>query len=405
MQLLYSIGIWLYQCAMHMAALFGNDKAKKIIAGRKNTLHIVKEFRTANEKAVWMHCASLGEYEQGRPLLEEIKKQFPQKKIVVSFFSSSGAEYAKKDDVVDEIVYMLADTKANAQQFIEALSPSEVYFVKYELWYYHIAELHKKNITSSIISVYLQEKHTVFSTWGIVQKKTLQLFTTIFTQDIATKELLAKHSIHHTTVAGDTRYNRVLQIANTPFEDKKLQGFCKEKKILIAGSSWQTDEQLLADWWKKTKPSKEWKLIIAPHQINSLKKSFYTALFQQCSFYDEEQWDNDVLIVNTIGLLNKIYRFADVVYIGGGFGAGIHNTLEAFAYAVPVLHGPKHQRFLEAKLFLENGCSQVIQNAEELEKSIHFFIEQKENVKQKIEKMMNDNRNAVEVIMKKAMLK
>lgn len=351
MKALYNLSIFLYSVLIRLAAPF-DVKARQIFAGRRKAFGELKSKLRYDRPVIWIHCASLGEFEQGRPVIEKIKNEHPEYQILLTFFSPSGYEIRKNYNLADYIIYLPADTKKNATKLIELVKPELVFFVKYEFWYHYIHELRKRNIPVYLFSAIFQERQSFFrnTPWGRWYRKILENFEHLFVQDTKSVELLNKIGIKNVTQAGDTRFDRVSEIAKNRKSIPLVEKFMNGSKVVVAGSTWKPDEELLA---KYIQQHPEIKFIIAPHEIHlsnvtrliSLLKS-QTICYTEAT--EETVMNKQVLIVDTIGLLSSLYQYADIAYIGGGFGVGIHNTLEAAIFGMPVIFGPNYLKFNEA---------------------------------------------------------
>jgi len=355
MKTLYDLGIALISVYIRIGSLF-NKKLKLLYTGRKETWEKLRSVRKEGP-TIWIHAASLGEFEQGRPLIESIKKNFPEKKIVLTFFSPSGYEVRKNYDLADHVLYLPSDTKANARRFIDAVNPEKVFFVKYEFWYNFLHELNKRSIPVYGISVIFRKEKVFFKWYGGWFRKILGFFTHFYLQDEQSAGLLRRIGINKFTVAGDTRFDRVKEIAGAASDIKVAERFSKGYKTIVAGSSWPPDEKILAKYIDKA--PEDVKMIIAPHVIDESHikqiESMLNVPFFRITSPIEEPEKYKVMIVNTIGMLSAIYRYGQIAYIGGGFGIGIHNTLEAAVYGIPVLFGPNYKRFKEACDLIDAG--------------------------------------------------
>jgi 3-deoxy-D-manno-octulosonic-acid transferase len=376
---LYRIITGFYYAGILLASIF-NKKAKLWINGRKNLFtDLVVKIKNHNpaQKKYWFHCASLGEFEQGRPLIEAIKIKEPSAFIILSFFSPSGYELQKNYKGADLVTYLPADSASNAKKFLEILKPDVVFFIKYEFWYFFLREAHERKIELYLISAHFRTKQLFFSNFGALHRKMLTFYSYIFVQDQLSQSLLKKIGIEKVLVSGDTRYDRVLDIKaqkkKLPEIDKFKNGF----KLLVCGSSWPADEIIISKLWKNHLKNKGWKLIIAPHEIsqdkiNKLQSSFEktspTLLYSNISEQSVRKYD--VLIIDNIGMLSSIYSYANVAYIGGGFGRGIHNILEAAVFDIPVFFGPNHHKFIEADALKNIGQAFDIKSADELSEKI-----------------------------------
>jgi 3-deoxy-D-manno-octulosonic-acid transferase len=362
MLLLYNIGINIYYGLVYMVSIF-NNKANLWIKGRR-------EQRVQSlESSVWFHFASLGEFEQGRPVLEKARILYPQHKIVITFFSPSGYEIRKNTPLADAVYYLPLDTAKNAQEFISAIKPAMAIFTKYEYWYHFFNELHKQHVPLYIISSIFRPGQVFFRWYGGLHRKMLKLVTWFFVQDIASKHLLHDVGITNVTISGDTRFDRVWENAQQPKELPEIAAFKNNQKLFIAGSTWPADEKLVAGLITQ---HPDWKFIIAPHEIGEDKINGLVNLLPKettIKFSEISNLTSNVshLIIDNIGMLSSLYQYADIAYIGGGFGAGIHNTLEAAAFGMPVIFGPKYDKFKEAKDLVELKAGFSISDVEGLQ--------------------------------------
>jgi 3-deoxy-D-manno-octulosonic-acid transferase len=370
MNTLYNISIWIFSIAVHIASLF-NPKAKQWIKGRKDIFRKLEKALKNEQNIVWFHCASLGEFEQGKPIIEGYKQKHPTHKILLTFFSPSGFEIRKNYEGVDWVFYLPTDTKANAKRFIEIVKPIKVIFVKYEFWFNYMAECKKQNIPFySVSSIFRKEQSFFKYDWFAKQLNNVSHF---FVQDNNSKELLKKIGFSKCTVAGDTRFDSVVSNTQNAISIPLIKKFSENKTTIICGSTWPKDEALLA---KYIKENPNYKYIIAPHEmhhISELKKQTNALLFSKAN--NTNISNSTVLIIDSIGILSNIYKYGDLAYIGGGFGSGIHNILEAVAYGLPVMFGPNYQKFKEANELIELGGAKEISNHSELETTILSFID------------------------------
>jgi 3-deoxy-D-manno-octulosonic-acid transferase len=357
-KLLYNLFLILYSVAIRVAAI-ANPKARKWISGRRDIFAKINgQLSTGNGQPIWMHCASLGEFEQGRPLLEELKKQYPQQKIVLSFFSPSGYEVTKDYKGVDHVFYLPMDSSANAKKFLDAVNPSFVLWVKYEYWYYYLTEIKQRNIPALLVSGIFRKEQPFFAWYGDIWRKMLQSFTHFFVQNEESKQLLATIGFtQNISLNGDTRFDRVLEIAENFTPVAGISAFCGDSPVIVAGSTWEEDEIELLHF---VNVHKDVKFIIAPHEIDKTNLKDVKDEFPCSIFYSEldmKQYVNadarhtlpNVLIIDNIGMLSRLYRYATVTYVGGGYGAdGVHNVLEAAVYGKPVVFGPVYDKFVEA---------------------------------------------------------
>ena len=368
MNILYNISIKLYVFAIHFAALF-NNKAKLWVNGRKNIFLNLEKATKNQESIVWFHCASLGEFEQGKPIIEGYKQKYPTHKILLTFFSPSGFEIRKNYEVADWVFYLPSDTKANAKQFINIVNPIKVIFVKYEFWFNYINECKKHNIPFYSVSAIFRAEQAFFKyTWFTKQ---LQNITHFFVQDNTSAELLKSKGFTNTSTSGDSRFDSVLENTKNPKEFPLVKDFCKCKPTIICGSTWSKDEALLSQFIKE---NPQFNFIIAPHElgnINTLQKQTNAQLFSTANTKNINS--SNVLIIDSIGILSHIYQYGNIAYIGGGFGSGIHNILEAVTFGLPVIFGPNYKKFKEARELIALGGAKSISSKEELYKAFNHF--------------------------------
>ena len=354
---MYSLAIHFYAFIIALISPF-HKKARIMRLGQWKTNSILREKIDRNAKYIWFHASSLGEFEQGRPMMEKIKAEHPEYKILLTFFSHSGYEVRKNYNGADVICYLPFDTPYRVKKFLNLANPSIAVFIKYEFWGNYLQELKHRNIPVYIISSIFRRDQLFFQWFGYPYRKMLYCFTHLFVQDDRSAALLKEFGITNVTVTGDTRFDRVLDVRNQARELSPVEHFVceggKEKKLtLVAGSSWPQDEEILIPYFNE---HPEMKLIIAPHEIHREHLMYIESLLKRPSvrlsdvFHDQSLAEGkDCLIVDSFGLLSSIYRYGTIAYIGGGFGAGIHNTLEAAVYGIPVLFGPKYHKFKEAK--------------------------------------------------------
>ncbi len=381
MTLLYNIGIAAYACLLKVASPF-NAKAKLLNQGRKDSLKRLKEIRLEG-KVVWVHAASLGEFEQGRPLIEAIKAEHPDYNVVLTFFSPSGYEVRKKFDLADHVLYLPSDNKRNARLFLDAVRPEKAFFIKYEFWYHFLNELAKRQVPTYGVSMIFRPEQAFFKTYGAWFRKMLKTFDKFYVQDDVSGNLLKSIGFNNCAVAGDTRFDRVRAIAQESKSFEVVERFVGDSnQVIVAGSTWVPDEQLLINYIQTV--NKDVKLIIAPHEIHKVHiqqiESKLKVPFVKYTSAESGVEDARVLIVDTIGMLSSIYKYGQVAYIGGGFGVGIHNTLEAATYGMPVLFGPKYHKFKEARDLIEEKGGYSIKNAKELNQHLETFWADKETL-------------------------
>lgn len=401
MLLIYNIGIKVYYFIAIIASLV-NTKAKLWLNGRK------AQKVTPLPKSVWFHFASLGEFEQGRPVLEAVKAQYPDHKIVITFFSPSGYEIRKNTPLADAVYYLPIDTAQNAQQFINTIKPVAVIFTKYEYWYHYFNEVHKQQIPLYVISAIFRPKQIFFKWYGSLHRSILTKVTRFFVQDEASQKLLNTIGINNVQVSGDTRFDRVFANAERPNALPVIEGFKSQQPVFIAGSTWPADEELLVLLIDRFP---DWKFIFAPHEIPEEKVNKLMSLlptgkavrFSQISTLQTPLLTYQVLVIDNIGMLSSLYQYGEIAYIGGGFGVGIHNTLEAAAFGLPVIFGPNYSRFKEARDLVALKAGYSISNAGQLQEIAKKLItdnEYRHTASIIAKQFVAESKGATEVIMK-----
>ncbi len=368
MQFLYNISVQFYILGIRIASIF-KPKAKLWVIGRKNIFQKLEVATKNEEKIVWFHCASLGEFEQGKPIIEGYKKKYPTHKILLTFFSPSGFEIRKNTPLADFVFYLPADTKANARKFINIVNPIKTIFVKYEFWFNYMTTLKNQNIPLYAVSTIFR-KEQVFFKFGWFARQ-LKNITHFFVQDEKSKKLLQSIHLNNVTISGDTRFDSVKTNAENEEELPLIKTFTENKPTIICGSTWPKDEVLLTQYIKE---NPQWNYIIAPHELSmvqQLQKRTNGFLFSEAT--TENINAKNVLIIDIIGLLSSIYRYGEIAYIGGGFGAGIHNILEAVTFGLPVIFGPNYQKFKEAKELIVLKGAKSINNYQDLTSAIDSF--------------------------------
>ena len=379
--MMYNIVIFLYLCGVAILSLF-NEKVRKMWRGERQAIRTIKEKIDPNAQYVWFHAASLGEFEQGRPLMEQLRREHPEYKILLTFFSPSGYEVRKNYEGADIICYLPLDTILNARRFL-------AFFIKYEFWYNYLHILRHRGVPVYSVSSIFRPGQVFFRWYGKQYSRVLKCFTHFFVQNEVSRELLSTIGIDNVTVVGDTRFDRVLQIKEAAKQLPVVEQFKGNSKCFIAGSSWQPDEEIFIPWLNE---HKDWKVVIAPHVIGEdhLQQIEKMLEGRKVVRYTEATEENvkgaEVLIVNCFGLLSSIYHYADVTYVGGGFGVGIHNTLEAAVWDVPVFFGPNNQRFQEAQGLKNCGGGLEIANADDFLRYMKGFEEHPELMKELGEK-------------------
>ncbi len=361
---MYSLGIYIYILCVRIASLF-STKARLLLDGHAETFGILARTLRTNDRYVWFHASSLGEFEQGRPLMERIRQRHPEYKILLTFFSPSGYEVRKNYDGADIVCYMPFDTPRNARRFVRMVKPEKAFFIKYEFWKNFIDELHRSRCEVYSVSSIFRKNQIFFRSYGRLYAKVLHNFTRIFVQNDDSRRLLENVGVTAVSVAGDTRFDRVTDIRNAAKEVDAAKHFAEgATNVLVVGSSWEPDEDIIIPYFNE---HKDLKLILAPHVVNEAHiRRILSALkrpairITQAEKENRSLQDFDCMIVDTYGMLSSIYRYGNIAYVGGGFGVGIHNVPEAAVYGVPVLIGPNHQKFREAEMLLHlGGCFEI----------------------------------------------
>lgn len=407
MNALYNISIFLYSILIKITSPF-NIKAKQISTGRAQVFNYLKANIRHDKPIVWLHCASLGEFEQGRPVIEAIRKEHPNYRILLTFFSPSGYEIRKNYDQADYICYLPADTPTNAKKLIDLVRPELVFFVKYEFWHHYINQLKKQNIPLFLISAIFRENQLFFKNtwWAKWYRQMLFGFEHLFVQDNQSVELLARIGVSRVTRAGDTRFDRVAEIARNRKQIPLVERFKGNSQLVIAGSTWKPDEELLAQYIHS---HPETKFIIAPHEtkkvnIERLINLLKTPVVCYTEATENSVLNKQVLIIDTIGLLSSIYKYADLAYIGGGFGVGIHNTLEAAIFGMPIVFGPNYLKFNEATSMVKLGVAFPVTDYESLQSVLSplLYDDQKRNtIAGECTQFTNQNLGATQIILDK----
>ena len=387
---MYNIIIYIYQLGVVIASLF-NEKVRKMWRGEREAIRILKEKVDPNARYVWFHAASLGEFEQGRPLMEQLRRDHPEYKILLTFFSPSGYEVRKNYEGADIICYLPLDTITNARRFLRTIRPVMAFFIKYEFWYNYLHILSHRGVPVYSVSSIFRPGQVFFRWYGRQYAHVLRCFTRFYVQNEVSRELLATIGITDVIVVGDTRFDRVLQIKAAAKQLPVVESLTSSEgsKVFVAGSSWQPDEEIFIPFFNE---HKDWKLIIAPHVIGEdhlqqIEKQldaigFSHARYTKLAAHGDttplalRRGDGgEALIIDCFGLLSSIYGYADVTYVGGGFGVGIHNTLEAAVWDVPVIFGPNNERFQEAQGLKACGGGLEITNADDFQRIMQQFID------------------------------
>ncbi len=405
----YHIFLGIYKMAIVIASLF-NEKARLWLKGRKNLLVTLARTIPPDTPVIWMHCASLGEFEQGRPILEQLKQKFPHYKLLLTFFSPSGYEIRKNYPGVDWVFYLPLDTPSNARQFVNIVNPVLAIFVKYEYWYHYLACLHKRKIPTILVSAIFRKNAVFFQWYGALHRRMIGFFNQVFVQNQESveqlKTILPAFKI---TRAGDTRFDRVTVIAQNFTPVPAIERFIAGRKTLVAGSTWPEDETNLKTLINQIDNIL---LIIAPHEITDNHLKFIKSLFNSCLLYSEwlqlneaglDETLSQVLIIDNIGMLSRLYHYGTISYIGGGFNkSGIHNTLEAAVYGHPVIFGPNYQKFAEAVMLIKRkGGLSYSTNNELIEKIANLFSNEQllKNYGENAERFVTENTGATGIIL------
>jgi 3-deoxy-D-manno-octulosonic-acid transferase len=411
MLFLYNFIVNIVGFLLKIIALF-SPKIKLFVDGRKDVFILISEKIKLSDKTIWFHAASLGEYEQGLPVIEKIKEKFPNHKIVVTFFSPSGYEVRKNNLIADVTVYLPLDTKSNAEKFIKIVHPELVFFIKYEFWPNYLNELQKQHIKTYLISGIFRENQAFFKWYGGFYRKALKTFDYFFVQNESSKKLIESIGFSNVKISGDTRFDRVVSILERDNSLEYIKQFKDNKTTIVIGSSWPKDENLLVNYINQS--SDEVKFIIAPHnikyeQIHSLYKQINKNKLKFSDYSIEtlrkpNLKNYQVFIIDTIGILTKIYSYADIAYVGGGFGnPGVHNILEPATFGIPIIIGPNYSHFAEATALVhQEGCISI-SNQSELNDAFDLLLQ---NEDERLEKghicstFVQMNKGATEKILK-----
>lgn len=425
MLLLYNLFVRIYFVALRIASLW-NRKAAQWVEGRKSWHEELQAAVEPNDRFIWMHCSSAGEFEQGKPLIESLKRQYPDYKLLLTFFSPSGFAVANRYPHADALCYLPLDTRHNAERFVQTVQPQLAIFVKYEFWYHHLSVAANHRVPLLLVSAVFRPGQIFFRVYGRFFKNMLHFFQHVFVQDESSLRLLRSHGIRHATVSGDTRFDRVAAVAGNPTDVPFVDGFTLNRQTLVAGSTWPDDEALLADYLRQ---NKNVKCIVAPHEVNekhvqSLRQLFpqsvlYTTIrpavdnaFLQPAVGAETLAGAQVLIIDCVGLLSRLYQYAAIAYVGGGFTRdGIHNILEAAVWGKPVVFGPNYKKYREAADLIDVGGGYSVTTTEALQTLANdlFGNEQKrqaagENAKNYVQKNTGATETVLRLIQEKRLL-
>ena len=381
--MIYNLAMYILELGVKLAALF-SDKPAKMVKGYREVFDLLQRKIDRNAQYIWFHAASLGEFEQGRPLIERIRKEYPQYKILQTFFSPSGYEVRKNYDGADIVCYLPIDTPSNVKKFVDLVNPCMVFFVKYEFWQNYLNTLYKKGIPVYSVSSIFRSNQIFFRWYGKGYQQVLKTFAHLFVQNEESKQLLAGIGVNNTTVVGDTRFDRVLDICAAAKQLPLVQIFKGDDLTFVAGSSWGPDEDIFIKYFNA---HPEMKLIIAPHVVNDghlkeIESKLQRSSIRYTKATEENVQQADCLIIDCYGLLSSIYRYGEISYIGGGFGVGIHNVLEAAVYGILVIFGPNNKKFREAQHLLANKGGFEINGYEDFEQLMNKFLGDEAYLKQ-----------------------
>lgn len=365
---MYTIAIYLYALAVRLASLT-NRKARLMIKGHRKTWRTLRDHAKERQHYVWFHAASLGEFEQGRPLMERLRREHPEKRILLTFFSPSGYEVRKDYAGADLVCYLPFDTPLNARRFVRLVQPEKAFFIKYEFWHHYIDELHRAGVPVYSVSSIFRNDQIFFRPYGRGYARVLHHFNHFFVQNEASRRLLNSLGVTQVSVTGDTRFDRVIDIRNQAKSLPLAAALTGDSRTIVAGSTWPPDEEILIPYFNR---HPELKLIIAPHEVNeerlrSIEQRLKRPALRYSQATPESSAQADCLIIDGYGLLSSLYRYATLAYVGGGFGVGIHNVPEAAVYGVPVFFGPNNQRFREARGLINEGGSFEVTSADDFQ--------------------------------------
>lgn len=365
---MYTIAIYLYALAVRLASLT-NRKARLMIKGHRKTWRTLRDHAKERQHYVWFHAASLGEFEQGRPLMERLRREHPEKRILLTFFSPSGYEVRKDYAGADLVCYLPFDTPLNARRFVRLVQPEKAFFIKYEFWHHYIDELHRAGVPVYSVSSIFRNDQIFFRPYGRGYARVLHHFNHFFVQNEASRRLLNSLGVTQVSVTGDTRFDRVIDIRNQAKSLPLAAALTGDSRTIVAGSTWPPDEEILIPYFNR---HPELKLIIAPHEVNeerlrSIEQRLKRPALRYSQATPESSAQTDCLIIDGYGLLSSLYRYATLAYVGGGFGVGIHNVPEAAVYGVPVFFGPNNQRFREARDLINEGGSFEVTSADDFQ--------------------------------------
>lgn len=402
MKFLYQISLFFYSLLVKIASLF-NHKAKLWVKGRKNTFAYLKTHLSPDDEICWFHCASLGEFEQGKPLMEKIKQTHPHKKILVTFFSPSGYEYRKNSPLADFVCYLPNDNAKNARKFIRLVRPKQAYFVKYEFWYFYLKELYNTNIPTYLIAGVFRPNQPFFKWYGAFHQQMLGFFTHFFLQNKASEELLQGIGFTNTTTSGDTRIDQVFDNSQSPKQLSLIERFTQNNPTIILGSSWEKEEEIISEYIATT--DKKFQYIIAPHDISKshiehLKNMLTVPYLLYSEATSENILNHSILIIDNIGMLANCYQYTDIAFIGGGFSGALHNVLEPAAFGNAILFGDKINKFHEAQALIDAYAAFSISSLDDFIAVVNHLMmkENMENTQNAAKKYVVENVGATDRI-------
>jgi len=381
---MYTLFIYIYIFLVRTATFFGLTKAKRLAEGQKQVWTEIQTRLQPGERRIWIHCASVGEFEQGRPLMEDIRAQFPQYKILVTFFSPSGYELRKDYSGADYVFYLPFDTPRNTRRFLYLINPEIIYFIKYEFWRNYLKTIKRQQIPLYLVSAIFRPEQVFYKWYGGWYRKLLTAFTHFFVQNGQSGELLVRIGYTNFSVTGDTRFDRVCRIFDQARQIPEAEQFVNGQICMVAGSTWPSDEEILTRYINTENRNIKW--IFAPHelhesQIKRLMESVNIKAVRYSQLPDKNPAEYQLLVIDNIGMLSSLYRYGAVAYIGGGFGKGIHNTLEAAVYGIPVFFGPAYKKFQEAVDLIALGGAVPIRNYDEFSRQLNHLLDNPDKLK------------------------
>lgn len=390
MHLVYQIGIQILYLGLLAASIF-NPKAKLWINGRKGLFKKLKNHFTENDQVIWVHCASLGEFEQGRPLIQEIKNRFPNKKIVLTFFSPSGYEIQKDTPFADFVCYLPLDSYRNARKFIKYIKPEKVFFIKYEYWYNFLSVLKKRKIPTYFVSAIFRPDQLFFKKRGKWYRKMLNKPSHFFLQNQSSADLLESINVKNYTVCGDTRFDRVANILQNAKPLEIVESFVNGDPVIIAGSTWKAEEALIKQFLQK-KP--KIKVVLVPHEVENgsvdrVMQQYGDLAVRYSQAQKSDNKTKQVLVVDCYGILTSLYQYGRIAIVGGGFGVGIHNILEPATFGMPIIFGPNYEKFKEAVDLVNRNCAFPVNNIEDFNTVLNHLLQNPQTT-QKVAKMTSD---------------